>query len=162
MDVEGTEKKLADGEVIVSKTDLRGNITYANDVLLDISEYRLRDLIGKPHSILRSRGMPRAAFKLVWDHLTAGREVFAYVVNRTRLGNHYWVFAHMTPTTNAAGEIIGYHSNRRQPADKAVSEISKIYDSLLAEEARHRNGKESLAASSAASQSDHQEHRSGL
>lgn len=146
MNAEGTERMLGEDDLIVSKTDLRGYIIYANDVFLDIAEYQLRELVGKPHSIVRSRAMPRAAFKLVWDKLTSGKEVFAYVVNRTGKGNHYWVFAHMTPSFNAAGEITGYHSNRRKPSAKAIAAISKIYDAVLAEEAKHKNGKQSLAA----------------
>ena len=146
MEVEGVERVLGEGDLIVSKTDLRGYITYANDVFLDIAEYRLRDVMGKPHSIVRSKGMPRAAFKLVWDRLEAGKETFAYVVNRTRNDNHYWVFAHMTPSFGADGKPIGYHSNRRRPDAKAVAAISSIYDQVLVEEARHKNGKQSLAA----------------
>ncbi len=146
MNVEGTERVLGQNDLIVSKTDLRGYITYANDVFLDIAEFKLREVIGKPHSIVRSKGMPRAAFKLIWDRLGAGKETFAYVVNRTKNDNHYWVLAHMTATFGADGAISGFHSNRRRPEDKALSEISKVYDAVLAEESKHKNGKESLAA----------------
>ena len=146
MQLEGAERVLSNEDLIVSKTDLRGHITYANDVFLRIAEFRLRELIGKPHSIIRSKGMPRAAFKLVWDRLLAGEETFAYVVNRTNNNNHYWVFAHLTPTTDAAGEIVGFHSNRRSVERAAVDAITQVYDMVLAEEAKHKNGKASLAA----------------
>lgn len=146
MQAEGAERVLGQDAMIVSKTDLRGYITYANDVFLDISEFRLRELVGKPHSLVRSRAMPRSAFKLIWDRIGAGKETFAYVVNRTKNNNHYWVFAHMTPSFGRTGEITGYHSNRRKPSATAVVEISKIYDAVLREEAKYKNGKESLAA----------------
>lgn len=146
MQLEGAERVLEKQDLIVSKTDVRGYITYANDVFLRIAEFRLRELIGKPHSIVRSKAMPRAAFKLVWDKLLAGEEVFAYVVNKTKNDNHYWVFAHMTPTVDEAGQVIGFHSNRRRVKREAVNAISEVYDLVLAEEARHRNGKQSLAA----------------
>lgn len=149
MEPEGVEKVLGENDMIVSKTDLRGYITYANDVFLDIAEYRLRELVGRPHSMVRSRAMPRSAFKLVWDRLGQGKEVFAYVVNRTKNNNHYWVLAHMTPSVDAKGEIVSFHSNRRKPSAEAVAEISKVYGALLTEEAKYKNGKDSLQAGSA-------------
>ena len=149
MNAEGAERVLGENDLIVSKTDLRGYITYANDVFLDIAEFRLRDLIGKPHSFVRSRAMPRSAFKLIWDKLDAGEEVFAYVVNRTKNNNHYWVFAHITPSFDSSGKKIGYHSNRRKPDTGALAKIANVYDAVLAEEAKHKNGKQSLAAGSA-------------
>lgn len=135
-------------DLIVSKTDLKGRISYANDVFLDIAGYKLSEVMGQPHAMIRSSSMPRAVFKLLWDRVQAGGEIFAYVVNKTKPGGYYWVFAHVTPSRNADGEIVGYHSNRRKPSAKAIAEISKLYDALLAEEAKHKNGKEALAASS--------------
>lgn len=149
MNAEGAERVLGENDLIVSKTDLRGYITYANDVFLDVGEFKLRELIGKPHSFVRSKAMPRSAFKLIWDKLGAGEEVFAYVVNRTGNNNHYWVFAHITPSLDLSGEKTGYHSNRRKPDANALAKISEVYDAVLAEEAKHKNGKESLAAGSA-------------
>ena len=146
MNAEGAERVLGENDLIVSKTDLRGYITYANDVFLDIAEFQLHELIGKPHSFVRSRAMPRSAFKLVWDKLEADEEVFAYVVNRTKNNNHYWVFAHISPSFDSSGKKIGYHSSRRKPGADALTKIAKVYDDLLAEEAKHKNGKKSLAA----------------
>jgi PAS domain S-box-containing protein len=134
-------------DIIVSKTDLKGRITYANDVFLAIAGYSERELIGQPHSIIRHPDMPRAVFKLLWDTLGRGEEIFAYVKNMARSGDHYWVFAHATPSYDAAGRLVGYHSNRRVPKRSAVDAIAPIYAQLLKVEAEHRNGKESLAAS---------------
>ena len=133
-------------EIIVSKTDLKGRITYANDVFLRIAGYGEREILGQPHSIIRHPDMPRAIFKLLWDTLLAGQEIFAYVKNMSRNGDHYWVFAHVTPSFNADGAVIGCHSNRRVPTRTAIEAISPVYAELLDTEARHRNGKESLAA----------------
>jgi len=149
MQAEGSERVLGEHDLIVSKTDLRGYITYANDVFLDISEFKLSEMMGKPHNLVRSRAMPRSAFKLVWDKLGRGEEVFAYVVNRTKNDNHYWVFAHITPSYDTEGEVIGFHSNRRRPNPEALAKISKLYDAVLQEEAKHKNGKQSLAAGTA-------------
>jgi PAS domain S-box-containing protein len=133
-------------EIIVSKTDLKGRITYANDVFLRIAGYSEREVLGQPHSIIRHPDMPRAVFKLLWDTLLAGQEIFAYVKNMSRNGDHYWVFAHVTPSFDASGTVIGCHSNRRPPSRKAIEAIEPLYAAVLATEAQHRNGKESLAA----------------
>ncbi|RAI44346.1 PAS domain-containing protein [Rhodoplanes roseus] len=133
-------------DLIVSKTDLKGRITYANQVFCDLCGYNEAELMGQPHSIIRHPDMPRAVFKLLWDTVQDGREVFAYVKNMARNGDHYWVFAHVTPSFNERREIIGYHSNRRVPERRAVTAVAPLYAEVLREEARHANGKDALAA----------------
>ena len=149
MQPEGLERVMEPNDLIVSKTDLKGRVTYANDTFLEIAEMRLPEVLDKQHSLVRSRAMPRCVFKLLWDKIQAGHEVFAYVVNKTGRDNHYWVFAHVTPSFGADGKITGYHSNRRKPTPAAIEKIKQLYDVLLAEEGRHKNGKQALAASSA-------------
>lgn len=133
----GVERTFGEDEIIVSKTDTKGRITYANDVFLRVAGYEEGEVLGQPHSIIRHPDMPRAVFKLLWDTIESGREIFAYVVNRAKCGDHYWVFAHVTPTFDADGRIIGYHSNRRSPDRRAVQTVQGIYKDLLAIEARH-------------------------
>lgn len=134
-------------EIIVSKTDLKGRLVYANDIFCRVAEMSTQDVIGEPHSIIRHPDMPRAVFKLLWNTLQAGQEIFAYVKNMSRTGKYYWVIAHVTPSFNANGEIDGYHSNRRAPAKKEIDAISVIYAQLLAEEKKHANAKEGMDAS---------------
>ena len=74
--------------------------------------------------------MPRCVFKFLWDRISAGHEVFAYVVNLAKTGDHYWVLAHVTPTRDATGKIVAYHSNRRVPDAAAVAAIEPIYREL--------------------------------
>lgn len=135
------------GDIIVSKTDAKGRITYANSVFCAVSGYTLPELIGAPHSIIRHPDMPRAVFKLLWDTILDRREVFAYVKNLAKSGACYWVFAHVTPSYSKDGQIIGFHSNRRVPERRILDEvIIPLYAEVLREEAKHRNGKEALAA----------------
>ncbi len=142
-----TEVHFDPGDIIVSKTDTKGRITYANAVFCAVSGYSLPELIGAPHSIIRHPDMPRAVFKLLWDTILDGREVFAYVKNLSRSGGYYWVFAHVTPSYSKDGQIIGFHSNRRVPERRIIDQvIGPLYADVLREEAKHRNGKESLAA----------------
>lgn len=135
-------------ELIVSKTDPRGRITYANEVFCRLAGYAPRELVGQPHSIIRHPHMPRAVFKLLWERLEERREVFAYVKNISRCGAYYWVFAHVTPTFDARGDLIGYHSNRRVPRRDVLRDtIEPLYAELLREEAAETNAKAGLARS---------------
>ena len=144
----GVERFFAEKDLIVSKTDTKGRITYANRIFRSLAGYDEADLIGKPHNLIRHPAMPRCVFKLLWDTLEAKREIFAYVVNRSANGDHYWVFAHVTPSVNAAGQTVGYHSNRRVPKRAAIDAVTPIYRQLLDIEAQHAGDpKAGMAAS---------------
>ncbi|WP_346620431.1 PAS domain-containing protein [Blastococcus montanus] len=143
----GRERSFSADELIVSKTDPRGVITYANDVFLRVSGYGQEEVLGQPHNLIRHPEMPRAVFKLLWDTLGAGQEVFAYINNLAVDGGHYWVLAHVTPSYDAAHRLTGYHSNRRRPARGAVQRIVPIYQRLLAEERRQPNARAAVEAS---------------
>lgn len=146
----GVERFFDADEIIVSKTDTRGILTYANSVFLEVSGYTEEELLGQNHNIIRHPDMPRCVFKLLWDTLQAGEEIFAYVVNQARNGDHYWVWAHVTPTFGPRGEITGYHSNRRVPERAAVDKAAALYRDLRALEEQQGNGREALEASCAA------------
>ncbi|MDH5748008.1 MAG: PAS domain-containing protein [Rhodospirillales bacterium] len=148
LSVTGVERFFGDDEIIVSKTDLKGHMTYVNDVFLTLADYTEKECLGAPHSKIRNPNMPRCIFKLLWDTIQDGREIFAYVVNRSANGDHYWVLAHVTPSRDNNGNVIGYHSNRRVP-DRKILEgtIMPLYNSLLAEEKKHANSKAGMEAS---------------
>jgi len=144
----GVERFFKDDEIIVSKTDLKGHITYANDVFLRLADMTEKEALGAPHSVIRHPHMPRCVFKLLWDTVQEGKEIFAYVVNRSANGDHYWVLAHVTPSFDGSGNVTGYHSNRRVPERNIVDNvIAPLYKDLLAEEQRHANRKDGLEAS---------------
>ncbi|MCR4376574.1 MAG: PAS domain-containing protein [Rhodospirillales bacterium] len=144
----GVERFFKPNEVIVSKTDLKGRITYANEIFQRIAGYTEQELLGQPHSIVRHPAMPRCVFKLLWDTLEAGEEIFAYVLNRAKNGDHYWVFAHVTPSFDEQGNIISYHSSRRVPRrDVVEGVITPLYKQLLDAENSFDNSKEGLAVS---------------
>lgn len=143
----GRERTFAEDELIVSKTDPQGRITYANDIFLQVSGYEEDELLGQPHSIIRHPAMPRCVFRLLWEKISAGKECFAYVNNLARNGDNYWVFAHVTPNFDRQGRITGYHSNRRVPRRDAVNAIAPVYATLLAVESRAADRKNGLDAS---------------
>jgi len=142
----GRERTFAEDEIIVSKTDVKGIITYANRTFVEVSLYSEEELLGQPHSIVRHPDMPRCVFKLLWDTIQAGNEIFAYVKNMAKNGDYYWVFAHVTPTIDSAGEIVSYHSSRRRPDRHQVQAVDDLYRKLKREEDRHADWKKGMAA----------------
>lgn len=143
----GRETFFPASELIVSKTDLKGRITYANSLFCRVAGYRESELLGAPHSIVRHPDMPRSVFRLLWDTIEARREIFAFVKNMARNGDHYWVFAHVTPSFDTGGNLTGYHSNRRVPdRDMLETAIIPLYAEVLAAERAHANGKDAVAA----------------
>ena len=129
------ERVMREGDFIVSKTDRKGIITYGNPIFIEFSGYTEDELIGSQHNIIRHPDMPRSAFKLVWDTIQSGKEVFAYVKNMSKDGAYYWVFAHITPDLGSDGSLVGYTSVRRCPSRQAIATIEPVYrDMLLAEQ----------------------------
>jgi PAS domain S-box-containing protein len=143
----GKELHFGQEEIIVSKTDPRGVITYANDVFCRISGYSESEILGQPHNFIRHPDMPACVFNLLWDTVRSGQEIFAYVVNLAKCGGHYWVFAHVTPSFDPSGNIVGYHSNRRVPYPDALPKVRTLYQRLRAEEHRHSDRRHAIEAS---------------
>ncbi|CAA7612429.1 PAS domain-containing protein [Magnetospirillum sp. SS-4] len=142
----GVERSFGIDEIIVSKTDTKGRIIYANEVFLRMAGYSEAEILNQPHSIIRHPDMPRCVFKLLWDTIETGKEIFAYVKNRAKNGDHYWVLAHVTPTFDKAGNIVSYHSNRRSPRREAIEKAEGLYKQLLAIEQGHDDRKKGMEA----------------
>ena len=126
------EREVPEDKFIVSKTDTRGVITYANQVFCEVAGYEEEELVGKPHNIIRHPDMPRIVFKILWDTIKQGKEFWGYVKNMAKDGSYYWVYAHVTPSFDERGvQIIGYQSDRRKPNKEAVKKVEEIYKKLL-------------------------------
>jgi PAS domain S-box-containing protein len=130
------ERLMRDDDFIISKTDLKGRITYCNRIFIEFSGYTEQELLGAQHNIVRHPDMPRGVFKFLWDTLEAKKECFAYVKNMSKDGSFYWVLANVTPNLNAQGAAEGYFSVRRKPGRGAVSALSDVYQLMLDEERR--------------------------
>jgi PAS domain S-box-containing protein len=144
----GVERFFDYNDIIVSKTDLKGKLTYCNDVFLDISGYTESECLGQPHSMIRHPDMPRCVFHLLWQSIQSGEEIFAYVINRCENGDHYWVCAHVTPSFDKSNKSIGYHSNRRVADPEIVRTVFiPLYQKLKSEEDRCNNRKDGLIRS---------------
>ena len=144
MEYKGKEVFFDRNDLIVSKTDLKGRITYANHTFLEIAGYQEGEVLGQPHNLIRHENMPRGVFELFWSTIADGNEIFAYVVNSTRDGDHYWVIAHVTPSYQN-GQISGYHSTRRVPNSAVIRDvIEPLYDELNDIEASSSSRKEGI------------------
>ena len=126
----GREVQLQPKELIITKTDPKGHITYANRVFTRIAEYPEYELLGKPHNLIRHPDMPRGVFRLMWKTLQAGQEFFGIIKNYTASGDYYWVFANVTPDYGSDRKLAGYYSVRRPPARAAVEAVIPIYEQM--------------------------------
>ena len=115
---------------IVSETDKNGIITQANDVFQEVAGYTESELIGANHNIVRHPDMPRAAFDLVWSTIKAGTEIRAFVINKAKNGDHYWVLATVKPTAD------GYRAERVAPNPTVINDIiAPLYKQMRDKEA---------------------------
>ncbi len=128
------ERVMRDNDFIVSKTDLKGRISYANKIFIEFSGYSQDELLNTQHNVIRHPDMPRAVFNLLWKTLESGQEFNGYVKNMSKDGSFYWVFANVTPSYDNNNKLIGYYSVRRKPSAQAVSVIEPIYNEMLAAE----------------------------
>ena len=125
------EKAWDPNKLIISQTDLRGTITYCNDIFSEMSGWSREELLGSNHNLIRHPDMPQVAFKLAWDLLKAGREFYGYVKNLRKDGSFYWVFAYITPDIDEKGEVYGYTSYRRYAPKLAVDAMTPVYKLLI-------------------------------
>ena len=107
-------KKAVDESTIVSKTDLKGIITYANDEFCRVAKYDRQELLGKPHNIVRHPSMPKEAFAQVWKTIQSGKTWRGVVTNRAKDGSAYIVDATIVPLTDRSGEIVEYIAIRKE------------------------------------------------
>ncbi len=123
--------KLDKYKYIMSRTDTRGVIEFGNDYFIEISGYTAEELIGKPHNIIRHPDMPGVIFKLMWDRLKQGKNIYAVVKNLAKDGRYYWVTTKFEikkhPIENT---IIGYMAYRQAASPKAIEIIEPLYKEL--------------------------------
>ena len=130
------EHKMAENDFIVSKTDLKGRITYANRIFMQMAQRSESELLNVQHNIIRHPDMPRGVFRFLWDTLKQKEEFFGFVKNLCANGDYYWVFANVTPDFGPDGQVKGYYSVRRQPPESAIQAVTPLYAEMLAIEQR--------------------------
>mgnify|MGYP000969019002 FL=1 len=123
------EVKIPKEMIIVSETDEKGIILYANSDFFKIAGYSMEELIGKPHNLVRHKDMPKVAFEGLWETIRAGKIWKGIVKNRTKDGNYYWVNATAYQSKKPNGEL-RYISVRIKPTEEEVLNASSLYATL--------------------------------
>lgn len=123
------ETVLKDDAFLVSETDSKGIITFANKQFCDVAEYSLDELMDQPHNMVRHGDMPKAAFEDLWKTVKAGKVWQGYVKNKTKSNGYYWVYATVYPYKNENGEQC-YMSCRRKPSREKIEEAIALYKTL--------------------------------
>lgn len=127
------ETVLDDYAFLVSETDAKGNIRFANEDFCKVAEYSIDELIGQPHSMVRHSDMPKAAFKSLWETVQKGDIWTGYVKNATKSGGFYWVYATVYPFESCDGSL-GYLSCRRKASRAEIDEHIALYKQWKANE----------------------------
>jgi aerotaxis receptor len=124
--VTNDEYVLPDGEVIISRTDIKGRVTYVNESFVQSSGFSREEAMGKAHNIVRHPDMPPVAFEDLWNTIKEGEPWSALVKNRRKDGGFYWVRANVTPMVEN-GQISGYMSVRTKPGRAEVAAAEELY-----------------------------------
>jgi len=124
------EVKLVPYKTIMSKTDRKGIIEYANDYFVDVCEYKEWELMGQPHNIIRHPDMPRIVFKLLWDRLLNKQNIHAVVKNLTKTGKYYWVVTDFKWKEDEDGNIVSFYSRRKAVPEDVKLFMDKFYEKL--------------------------------
>ena len=114
-------------KTIMSKTDKKGIIEYANDYFMEISGYKEWELMGKAHNIVRHPDMPKVIFKLLWDNIKAGKGIYAIVKNLAKNGDYYWVIADFKIVEDENGNVEAIYARRKAVPQKVKDKITPIY-----------------------------------
>ena len=132
--VTNVETLLPENEFIYSRTDLKGQITEANEAFCKVSGFTREEMIGEPHNMVRHPDMPEAAFADMWRDLKAGKPWRGIVKNRRKDGGFYWVVANASPVREN-GQVVGYQSVRSRPAQAEIAAAQSAYQRVNAGDA---------------------------
>jgi aerotaxis receptor len=131
MPVTNKEINFPESSSLVSSTDVKGRITFVNDVFCDVAGYERKALMGAPHNIIRHPDVPSAVFSDMWANLKQGKSWMGLVKNRCENGDHYWVSAHVSPLLDGR-QVIGYESVRRKATRDEILHAQSVYDRINA------------------------------
>lgn len=127
--------EIADEEVLISRSDHQGRITYANQTFVKVSGYSLDEIMGEPHSLFRHPTMPKAVFQNLWETIEAGKTWQGLIKNRRQSGEAYWLHTTIAPLLDG-GRVVGYTSIRRKASAEAVAQAERVYSAMQQGKAR--------------------------
>jgi len=121
-------------DIIISKANEAGDVTYANPIFFKLAGYSQSELLGQPHSIIRHPDMPKTLFGHLWSRIKSGEDVHTFVKNLRKDGGFYWVYAHIRVAKNPDGSFRNYVSTRKTMNSAARAIIEPLYADMLAAE----------------------------
>lgn len=124
------EIKCATQQVIVSRTDLEGNIVYCNPTFLEVNSFRSSEIIKQPHSIVRHPDMPKTIFRVIWSIIEQGMPIQAVIKNQTNTGEYYWTLMTIKPQKDRDNKVISYVAYGKQAPDSVINTIEPLYHLL--------------------------------
>ena len=128
------EEYLYEGSVLISQTDLKGVITYANKKFCEVSAYSIDELLGKPHNIIRHPDMPKTVFYKLWERIISGQAWNGVLKNLRKDGLYYWVESEILPIKDNNEVVTGYIAVNKPASRKNISESEEIYEKMLEQE----------------------------
>jgi len=128
------EEVLFDGGVMITETDTKGIITYANRKFVEMTGFSKKELIGSPHSINRHPDMPSGAFRAMWKIIYAKKTWRGYVKNLRKDGKFYWVLVYIQPKLDENNKIIGFIAGRKIAYPETIKEMSELYSKYHGDE----------------------------
>jgi len=121
------EEVFFDGGVMITETDIKGIITYANNKFIDMTGFSKEELIGSPHSINRHPDMPKGVFRGMWKTISSRKTWQGYMKNLRKDGRYYWVIVYIQPRIDTNNNLIGYAAGRKIASREAIKEIEEEY-----------------------------------
>ena len=139
MNKKQTQKQVrcATQEIIITRTDLKGNIIYHNPTFAKINGFKGASVINKSHNIVRHPDMPKAIFRIIWSIINQGLPIQALLKNKTNDGHYYWTLINWKIQRDRDNQIISYVAYGKQAPDKVIKELAPIYSMMLAIEKEH-------------------------
>jgi PAS domain S-box-containing protein len=124
------EEVVFDGGIMITETDTKGYITYANRKFIEMTGFSKKELVGAPHSINRHPDMPKGAFRAMWKTISSGEIWRGYVKNIRKDGKYYWVDVYIQPKISSEGHIVGYIAGRKVAHREVIEEVKQTYAQL--------------------------------
>ena len=128
------EEYTFDGSIIISQTDLLGNITFANRKFCEVSGYKVEELNGNSHNIIRHPDMPKIVFEKMWNAISSGHTWNGIVKNMRKDGLYYWVDTEILPIKDEEQNVLGYIASRKPASRKSIEENETTYKKMYADQ----------------------------
>lgn len=141
------ERVLLRSEIISTRTNPHGLITFVNPVFCTVTGYRKDEVLNKPHNIIRHPDVPRAVYRMMWDEIKSGNQFFGVTKNCCKHGAYYWTIGYFQPEIGASGEITGFRSTRHGLHSQALKEeFEELYHNVRQTELKYPHSMEQIVA----------------